>query len=50
MGKLKAEESDGWDAVMKEPKEGMCCPGDDWADGYNKGVKDSISELEKSDE
>ena len=34
--KIKATEADGWDHAMAN----KCCPGDDWADGYNQAVKD----------
>ena len=34
--KMKATEADGWEYA----KSHTCCPGDDWADGYNQAVKD----------
>ena len=34
--KIKATEADGWEHAMAN----KCCPGDDWADGYNQAVKD----------
>jgi hypothetical protein len=41
--KIKATESDGW----KYAKSHTCCPGDDWADGYNQAVKDIASLIKK---
>ena len=34
--KIKATEADGWEHAIKN----SCCPGDDWADGYNQAIKD----------
>jgi hypothetical protein len=42
--KMKATEADGWEYAMKH----SCCPGDDWADGYNQAVKDVIKLIRKS--
>jgi hypothetical protein len=36
--KIKATEADGWENAQRI----SCCPGDDWADGYNQAVKDII--------
>ncbi|OHA16341.1 MAG: hypothetical protein A2830_00365 [Candidatus Taylorbacteria bacterium RIFCSPHIGHO2_01_FULL_44_110] len=36
--KLRATEADGWDHVRNN----SCCPGDDWADGYNQAIKDAV--------
>jgi hypothetical protein len=41
--KMKATEADGWECAGAN----TCCPGDDWADGYNQAIKDIIHELEK---
>lgn len=38
-------ESDGWEGI----KEQSCCPGDDFADGYNKCKRDIINKI-KEDE
>jgi hypothetical protein len=42
--KVKATEADGWEYAMKH----SCCPGDDWADGYNQAVKDVIKVIKKT--
>lgn len=42
--KIKATEADGWDHAMAN----KCCPGDDWADGYNQAVKDIIKLVRES--
>lgn len=42
--KMTADESDGWEYARKH----SCCPGDDWADGYNKAVKDVAKLINKS--
>ena len=42
--KMNATEADGWEYAMKH----SCCPGDDWADGYNQAVKDVIKLIKKS--
>lgn len=36
--KIKVTETDGWERAKKN----TCCPGDDWADGYNQAVKDIL--------
>ncbi len=36
-------ESEGWEGI----KEQSCCPGDDFADGYNKAMNDFIKMLSK---
>jgi len=36
-----ATESDGWDYARQH----SCCPGDDWADGYNRCKRDIINLL-----
>lgn len=41
--KTKATEADGWEYA----KTHSCCPGDDWADGYNQAIKDVILEFKK---
>lgn len=41
--KLKATEADGWDMAM----EFQCCPGDDFADAYNKALDDVINLINK---
>ena len=41
--KMKATEADGWENSMKN----SCCPGDDWADGYNQAIKDVIKLMKK---
>lgn len=42
---MKATEADGWEHA----KDKTCCPGDDWADGYNQAVKDIIKLIKKVD-
>jgi hypothetical protein len=42
--KIKATEADGWEHAMNN----SCCPGDDWADGYNQAVKDIAALIKKS--
>ena len=44
--KMKATEADGWEHA----KSHSCCPGDDWADGYNQAVKDVIKAIEDTDD
>ncbi len=44
LNKIKATEADGWE----QAKNTSCCPGDDWADGYNQAVKDIIKLAKKS--
>ncbi len=44
LSKIKATESDGWEHA----KTHSCCPGDDWADGYNKAIKDIINLVKKA--
>ena len=44
--KMKASEADGWEYA----KSHSCCPGDDWADGYNQAIKDVIVEINKQQE
>ena len=41
--KMKAAEAIGWENAAKE----SCCPGDDWADGYNQAIKDVIKLIKK---
>ncbi len=36
-------ESEGWEGI----KEQSCCPGDDFADGYNKAMNDIIKIISK---
>jgi hypothetical protein len=36
--KMKAQEADGWEKAKID----TCCPGDDWADGYNQAIKDVV--------
>ncbi len=36
-------ESEGWEGI----KEQSCCPGDDFADGYNKAMNDFIKIISK---
>jgi len=43
--KMKADEADGWEQAMKN----QCCPGDDWANGYNQAVKDIIKLVKQID-
>ena len=43
---MKASEADGWEYA----KSHSCCPGDDWADGYNQAIKDVIVEINKQQE
>ncbi len=43
LNKLEATEADGWE----NSKRNSCCPGDDWADGYNAAVKDITKFLKK---
>lgn len=38
---MKATESDGWENAKTE----SCCPGDDWADGFNKALEDILQIL-----
>ncbi len=40
---MKATEADGWENSNRN----SCCPGDDWADGYNTAVKDIIMFVKK---
>lgn len=42
--KIKATEADGWERAKKD----ACCPGDDWADGYNQAVKDIVKLIKKT--
>lgn len=42
--KIEATEADGWDHAKKN----SCCPGDDWALGYNQAIKDVIKLIKKS--
>jgi hypothetical protein len=44
--KMKAEEADGWDHAMNN----TCCPGDDWADGYNQAIEDVIKLIKPGNE
>ena len=40
----EAHESDGWENA----RENSCCPGDDWADGWNackKQIEDNIKNI-----
>ena len=43
--KMKATEADGWEYA----KSHSCCPGDDWADGYNQAIKDVVLELKRQE-
>ena len=38
LNRIKTIEADGWGRARKH----ACCPGDDWADGYNQAIKDLI--------
>lgn len=42
----KAKESDGWEAFFNGTRK-ECCPGDDWADGWNKARKNILKILKK---
>lgn len=47
VGKIKeqpeATEADGWEKAKSE----TCCPGDDWADGYNRAIEEILSLITK---
>ena len=43
---MKAEEADGWEYFFShKSRPNRCCPGDDWADGYNEAIKDVIKRV-----
>lgn len=44
LNKLEATEADGWENAKSK----SCCPGDDWADGYNAAVQDITKFVSKS--
>lgn len=45
LNRIKATEADGWERARKH----TCCPGDDWADGYNQAIKDLIKLIKNID-